>query len=713
MTLTRTVVGLLFSDDFNRANGAPGSNYTIGTGNWLIASNKLSLLTTTSIHEITVTGAGIRQNSHAQFTTRRDNLAAYSGVILRHYTTGYTFWFQGDTGATTDGDANKPRVYSHLSGTYSKFAVGATGQAGLVNTDTLMKFSAINAPNSTVRFDCNGFVSSTVDANAQTNVAGAIKLYVVSGGGTGFTVTFEDLIITTTRTVSATGLPTGHKIRVGGVGGVTSAAESGGAASVDMLAVLMPALLEVLDASNNIVDSSAGVAYGGDTFAYTGQGLALTAGGGQVAAVGTAASNGALAVTAGGGRVAAVGTVSLIGTMSIGAGGGEVAIVAAEVFDNPYPLGRRELQADFNGIRTNNISITKRPDAISFDYLTAFSMGPTSRGFTDDGIAVRPWYVRADNSSQVIFVARANDANDAWEAEIVLLNFTGAQLEEIDVAFDQSGNIVVCVERNSGVGGAKQIWLYWFKPAVLGFVFEIVEGGRTPRILLDNPHDVSNSDVILFYLKTGVGLVYRMQRELYTPSHGTPHVEEADWYVEDAYYTKGWRVGLMLTQHNSGGTYGKKRMETALMPVYGQIDFTTLGAEFNQVDGVLRQTLIIFTDDDVTYPGRVGPAFKDEDLAILGFIDATFGTLRDVLITHDLYEWEAFTVSGDITAGGATLLATGSPVIAHDLYDVDELKVATAFGAGGQLYVALITVTLWDVDSLKVASAFGTGGTLA
>lgn len=40
-TITRTATGLLFRDDFNRADGPPGANWVIESGSWAIVGNKL------------------------------------------------------------------------------------------------------------------------------------------------------------------------------------------------------------------------------------------------------------------------------------------------------------------------------------------------------------------------------------------------------------------------------------------------------------------------------------------------------------------------------------------------------------------------------------------------------------------------------------------------------------------------------------------------
>lgn len=233
-----------------------------------------------------------------------------------------------------------------------------------------------------------------------------------------------------------------------------------------------------------------------------------------------------------------------------------------------YPLGIREYERDFEkGHLTANLSTTKRPDALTFDYLVGFSLGPVAFGDLSKGVINYSWYARADNPNKKVVMARRNEAGDGWLPETDLFHFTGEQIEELDFAFEQAGRPVVCAERL--IAGVREVWQYWFKPFVGDFVFEKMDNGRSPRVVLDNPPDISNSDVQLFYLKTGTGLVNRIQHEAYAVAHVTPHVVEPDWYLEDVFYTNNWRVAAVLVNHNwDSGKYSKKRLETALMPVF-------------------------------------------------------------------------------------------------------------------------------------------------
>lgn len=79
---------------------------------------------------------------------------------------------------------------------------------------------------------------------------------------------FDDFAVYTRNTVTMTGLPSGYKLRVG----TRAAAESGGAATVDLLEDLCPrANIEVLNANDVVIarlTPSPGV-WGGDNYSYT------------------------------------------------------------------------------------------------------------------------------------------------------------------------------------------------------------------------------------------------------------------------------------------------------------------------------------------------------------------------------------------------------------------------------------------------------------
>lgn len=195
------------------------------------------------------------------------------------------------------------------------------------------------------------------------------------------------------------------------------------------------------------------------------------------------------------------------------------------------------------------LSLTRRPDAISFDYLQAFTAGPYQIGDPRSGAFDRPWYAR--EAGGTVMIARANDDNTAWEAEQVWFTYTGPLIEEIDIAFDQNGNAVVVGERATGLNGTSEVWQYWYDPTVPGYVLANRGEGRNPRILLDNPLDTEESDVLVFYLQDSVdAIVYRTQRDRYQAVASTPVLGIQNVYLEEVVKQEDSRIYLVVSRHN-------------------------------------------------------------------------------------------------------------------------------------------------------------------
>lgn len=199
-------------------------------------------------------------------------------------------------------------------------------------------------------------------------------------------------------------------------------------------------------------------------------------------------------------------------------------VLRAPSFDSPA-TSIREFEEDFETPQhtVSGASTTRRPDAVSFDYMRAAAPGPTALGDVSLGPTVRKWKVRC--LGDTVYIARANPANTDWEAEAPLFTFTNAiadPIVELDFAFTQAGTAVVCAERPSG------LWLFWFDPLASGNVFVNLGAGRTPKCVLDqdDPRD-PNSDVLVFYINNAAhaadgAICYRVQRERYATEHETP-----------------------------------------------------------------------------------------------------------------------------------------------------------------------------------------------
>lgn len=168
---------------------------------------------------------------------------------------------------------------------------------------------------------------------------------------------------------------------------------------------------------------------------------------------------------------------------------------------------------------TGSGSIDRRPDAFSSDYSFAHSFGPIQLSDFTQGLYVRTWRVRVDNATNIVYLCRNNDTNDAWEAETVLFSFDGPPILELDEAFDQQGRVFVCAERATGEGGASEVWAYFYDSLLGAYAFEMKGAGRTPKCLLDDVVDTANGDVLVFYMNDAVGMCWRQQRDRYNTEY--------------------------------------------------------------------------------------------------------------------------------------------------------------------------------------------------
>lgn len=145
----------------------------------------------------------------------------------------------------------------------------------------------------------------------------------------------------------------------------------------------------------------------------------------------------------------------------------------------------REFQAEFESAAhvLDGTSTSRRPDAVSLDYLRAFSLGPVALGDDSEGIEDWIWYTRADAAN--IYIARRNVGNTGWDAETVLFAYTGAAIDELSLAFTIEGYPVVVMERATGTAGAPEVWFVWRDPVLLSYELVLVGSGRTPRVVSD------------------------------------------------------------------------------------------------------------------------------------------------------------------------------------------------------------------------------------
>lgn len=179
-------------------------------------------------------------------------------------------------------------------------------------------------------------------------------------------------------------------------------------------------------------------------------------------------------------------------------------------------LGVKEYRNQFAAnapILEDGVSIDRRTDAISLDYLTCFTLGPIQLADFSAGPIDRPWRIRAVGN--VVYSARLNAARSGFDPEVELFRFAGVPPTEIDAAFDQAARILVCMERATGPGNTPELWVYFYDPLIPGYTLKLFGQGRTPRAVLDDAVDSSNADILVFYLNDNVGMCYRVQRDRY------------------------------------------------------------------------------------------------------------------------------------------------------------------------------------------------------
>lgn len=249
--LTRTATGLLFADDFNRANGGVGANYA-ANGGADIFTNQFRLSGTT-VED--VLGAGTIIDQHIQVTIKRDNTGYYGGVQGRSVP-GIDSWYQFDARL----GSGPPQIYRKTTGGFTQIGNNGTfvATAGVAARFT---FSLIGTSQMAW---INGLLQCTAtDAQSQNQAAGKPG-FNVYGGGSAY---YDDLIVCSARTITVTGLPAGFKVRANGL--TSAGAIAATPLVLDLAGTLLPiTLIEILDATNAVVDSSTTAAYGGDVFAY-------------------------------------------------------------------------------------------------------------------------------------------------------------------------------------------------------------------------------------------------------------------------------------------------------------------------------------------------------------------------------------------------------------------------------------------------------------
>lgn len=260
-TMARSASGLLFRDDFARADGAPGASYVIENGAWAIVGGKLVATVTSGVATIMRLAAlAARVNQHVQLDVAKSDLHVTAYPIARR---NGTTWYQFDVGASVDGtDPNKTRLYRTTAGAGVRLNGGQLPGI-VVNVAERITLSVLGATQ-------NGWVdganlTTAADNTAANQVAGGLAFQTFGNAGGG-NATLDNLVVCADRLIGAMRLPIGYKIRVGAL---VSAASVNGDVTLDLAGTSLPAAgVDVLDGANNVVQTvtPADGVWGGDLY---------------------------------------------------------------------------------------------------------------------------------------------------------------------------------------------------------------------------------------------------------------------------------------------------------------------------------------------------------------------------------------------------------------------------------------------------------------
>lgn len=350
-------------------------------------------------------------------------------------------------------------------------------------------------------------------------------------------------------------------------------------------------------------------------------------------------------------------------------------------FTNPIS-DTREYQSQFAVSQfLESSSITLRPDAVSFDYKTAFTLGPTEIGGGAGGFLFeKVWKIRADDNNNVWYSV---EEGVGWSAEGLLFSFSGSSAIEIDAAFEQQGRLNVVVQRNTGIDNAPEVWLYWFDPILNNFTFQNLGTGRTPRISLDDWQTLTDSDILVFYVNDTVDRIqYRVQRDRFNIVYNTPITNVENIYLEKVAFATDYRYRVTYSQRNTvTGKYELKQAATRRYPI------------------ILPNEPFYVTGSFIS--ATIQELVKTSSLEVESF-NATGSvvsmSIRDIILTSSLYNPESFYVTGSfVTAGILDLVKTGS-------LEVESFYTTGSFVTAGTKEI-LITSSLYDVEPFYVTGS--------
>jgi hypothetical protein len=310
-----------FVDDFNRADGSPGVNWTQVSGTWSIVSNQLSSGSAGGTIVIRATGAMATSDNSAQVTIATTGAVSH-GVFCRGnvgFTQGY-LW---------RNDGTSWNLFSNVGGSFT--SIGSFAGAAVAGD-----VAKVQAVGSTIKGLVNGVVRvSVTDTAVATGTSVGVRAESsnllrfddftgadVTSGTTG------DAALSGTATLSAAGLrATAGGAALAATAGLTAAGvrATGGGASLTALAGLAADGVRAT-AGGAALTSTAALAADGVRATSGGAGLASTAGllaDGMRATTGAAALSSTAGLSAGGTRGTS-GDASLAASATLTASGAVV-----------------------------------------------------------------------------------------------------------------------------------------------------------------------------------------------------------------------------------------------------------------------------------------------------------------------------------------------------------------------------------------------------
>lgn len=353
-------------------------------------------------------------------------------------------------------------------------------------------------------------------------------------------------------------------------------------------------------------------------------------------------------------------------------------------------VSTREYQSQFQvSTFLENASTDLRPDAISFDYKTAFTLGPVAVGDVDAGLFQRVWKVwvtqSVDNNTQSVWYA--GSSGGGWSPSQSIFSFTSSRkpVIELDAAFEQLGRFNVVTQRNTNANGGPEVWLYWFDPLDNRFLFQNLGTGRTPRIALDNWTDTTQSDILVFYIDDGEGRIkYRAQKDRFQVVYNTPIVTSENTYLEKAAFASDYRFRVTYSERNPyTGKYELKQLASDRYPVRFNESYFTTGSFVSAGILELVKTSSLYDAESYYTTGS--------------FVTAN---IQDIIVTRSLYDAESYFTTGSfVTAGILEIIKTSS------LYDAESYFTTGSFVTAGTLDI-LITSSLYDAESYFTTGSF-------